>query len=371
MKKLQNSKNTTVKDVKIQLHKALKNIPNFHSCALLDYPSHYNVGDHLIWLGNLFYITHERKAKIDYVADRRSFSDDDLLKHSKDGPILLHGGGNFGDIWPRHHEFRERIVDKYRNRQIIVLPQTVYFSDENKLKESAKIFNRHPDVTIFARDSVSYEILSKAFWKCSIFKAPDMAFQLTEVCKRKLTKPHRGRIVYMSRTDHEIDNRFNPEKPDFEGVEVDDWSSFKWIRKTPENWVYFPGRVRLIRDGWQKGIKTPKEWLSRQNWMWLHPCSVYLDNVYKPHLQRASWELMHSGMYQLQSYELVITNRLHVHILCLMLDIPHIVLPGSYYKISSFCSEWTSDILGHKLLEKPMNIPEALEDLKQEFCFSG
>ena len=49
------------------------------------------------------------------------------------------------------------------------------------------------------------------------------------------------------------------------------------------------------------------------------------NQVHRPSLHRKSWGYMHSGIYQLQGYNLVITNRLHVHILCLILNIPHIL----------------------------------------------
>jgi exopolysaccharide biosynthesis predicted pyruvyltransferase EpsI len=37
----------------------------------------------------------------------------------------------------------------------------------------------------------------------------------------------------------------------------------------------------------------------------------------------------------------VVTDRLHGHILCLLLGIPHIVLDNSYGKLRSFDETWT------------------------------
>ena len=39
----------------------------------------------------------------------------------------------------------------------------------------------------------------------------------------------------------------------------------------------------------------------------------------------------------------VITDRLHAHILCVLLGIPHVVLDNSYGKVRSFYDTWTSD----------------------------
>ena len=41
--------------------------------------------------------------------------------------ILLHGGGNFGDLYPQHQKIREEMVANFPNNRIIVLPQTAYF----------------------------------------------------------------------------------------------------------------------------------------------------------------------------------------------------------------------------------------------------
>jgi pyruvyl transferase EpsO len=45
----------------------------------------------------------------------------------------------------------------------------------------------------------------------------------------------------------------------------------------------------------------------------------------------------------------VVTDRLHTHILCLLLGIPHAVLDNNYGKVGRFISCWTSDsILTHR-----------------------
>jgi exopolysaccharide biosynthesis predicted pyruvyltransferase EpsI len=43
-----------------------------------------------------------------------------------DDPILLHGGGNFGDVWPGFQRFREQVIRESPNRRIIQLPQTIH-----------------------------------------------------------------------------------------------------------------------------------------------------------------------------------------------------------------------------------------------------
>ena len=43
---------------------------------------------------------------------------------------------------------------------------------------------------------------------------------------------------------------------------------------------------------------------------------------------------------------LVVTDRLHAHILSLLLDIPHVLLDNSYGKVAGFADQWTGDYAG-------------------------
>ncbi len=79
--------------IKSSLHKSLEILEAFEDCVLLDYPAHPNIGDHLIWLGEIFYLTNVLKAKINYAASTKDFSDLELRKRLGEGPIVFHGGG--------------------------------------------------------------------------------------------------------------------------------------------------------------------------------------------------------------------------------------------------------------------------------------
>jgi pyruvyl transferase EpsO len=49
------------------------------------------------------------------------------------------------------------------------------------------------------------------------------------------------------------------------------------------------------------------------------------------------------GLNLLSSASFVITDRLHCHILCVLLGIPHIAFDNSYGKLSTFIDAWTKD----------------------------
>ncbi len=113
----ENNINSTAANLKQVLHKALGKLEVFEECALLDYPDHPNIGDNLIWLGEVFYLTGVLKTKINYAASENNFSETEMEKQIGKAPILLHGGGNLGDLWSNFQEFRQHIISKYQNQQ--------------------------------------------------------------------------------------------------------------------------------------------------------------------------------------------------------------------------------------------------------------
>lgn len=95
----QEPKNNFREKIKLQLYQALEHIEDFEECALLDYHGNRNIGDHLIWLGTIFYLSKVRKIRIKYTAGASYFSEKEMEKYTGNNtPILLHGGGNLGDI---------------------------------------------------------------------------------------------------------------------------------------------------------------------------------------------------------------------------------------------------------------------------------
>ncbi|WP_042721091.1 polysaccharide pyruvyl transferase family protein, partial [Flavobacterium sp. B17] len=142
---------------------------------LLDIPNHRNIGDSLIWKGELeFFKTLGHKCIGQY--NRYTFKKSDIK--SEKTIILLHGGGNFGDIYESSQSFKKYIIESFPNNRIIVLPQTVHYNSEANLKRDFTIFNRHRDLYIFVRDLISYDIIKENFDVEKLKLAPDMAFFL-------------------------------------------------------------------------------------------------------------------------------------------------------------------------------------------------
>jgi pyruvyl transferase EpsO len=120
--------------------------------------------------------------------------------------IFLQGGGNFGDLWEVHQNFRKEIIKNYPENQIIILPQTVFYNDKSKMKTDAELFAKHKDLTICARDKKSEQILKNNFQN-EIILVPDMAFCIPQKELKKYAVPEiPDSTLLFKRTDMEINN---------------------------------------------------------------------------------------------------------------------------------------------------------------------
>jgi pyruvyl transferase EpsO len=73
------------------------------------------------------------------------------------------------------------------------------------------------------------------------------------------------------------------------------------------------------------------------------------------------------GCRLLSSGRVVITDRLHAHLLCLLLGIPHGVLDNTYGKLARFLDTWT----GEAALVRRFASPDEAHDWASAFSTSG
>ncbi|MFM8220662.1 MAG: polysaccharide pyruvyl transferase family protein, partial [Planctomycetaceae bacterium] len=101
-------------------------LPPGTRCALALYPDHWNAGDAAIWWATKR-LLGELGVGVDYACDPWNYDPRALRAALPDGPILLLGGGNFGDVYPREQSLRIRILADFPERRIIQLPQSILF----------------------------------------------------------------------------------------------------------------------------------------------------------------------------------------------------------------------------------------------------
>jgi pyruvyl transferase EpsO len=325
----------TISEIHSALHNALAFLPASGICALLDFPNHRNLGDHMIWLGSSRYLSNEKGYRIAYASDDTRFRPREMEESIGDGPIFFTGGGNLGDLWPRSQVFREQIVSHYPDRPIVIFPQSMHFTDGDALKRAEDAFNNHPDLTIFLRDEHSYDLALRHFPGCRVEQAPDVSFALDNLQQKAPPAEPSGSWLYLCRGDFELDRDFSI-PPEIAGVMArQDWASLsrEWdfLQQQPAENALRPRRP--LADRLRKFLP------SRNN----RPQGAPKPSM-EMQLRDFSTEIVQTGIDQLADFQFVATNRLHGHILSLLLGKPTTLLPNAYHKNRSFYETWTRDL---------------------------
>jgi exopolysaccharide biosynthesis predicted pyruvyltransferase EpsI len=297
-------------------------VPRGAPVALVGFPNHSNPGDAAIWVGQLAAL-RRGGHRIEYVCDWLSYDERQLRRCAPEAVVLLHGGGNFGDIWPEHQLLRERLVAAFPERRIVQLPQTMSFSDPRNLERARRVFDAHPDLTLLLRDHRSLAQSREAF-ACRSLLCPDSAFALGPLAR--LGEPDTD-VVWLARTDAEAAaGQGGP--PDAPGVRAIDWLSEK--RGNP-GWDGAEARRRFATRGGGRVLKRAPALADR--------AAPALWRLYDRHAELR----VQYGRRLLSGGRGVVTNRLHGHILSVLMGIPHVVLDNSYGKNRTFYEAWTQD----------------------------
>jgi len=284
-------------------------VPADRPVALLDSPLTPNVGDSMIWLGALSYLA-SRGIRPCYTCDLRTFSPGTLRRRIGGGTILLSGGGNFGDLYPPHQEFREAVVARFPGNRIVQLPQSIFFQSPEALTGARQVLDRHPDLTLLTRDASSLALAGRSFRAPSLL-CPDISFALGAQSR---PCPPSHPVVWLARRDKEARE---PLAPAPAGVlRVD------WVEDDATLLVRSHRRLTRILSH-HSGLRAPLgDALARAS-----------DAVARARVERGS-RLLSSG-------RVVITSRLHGHVLCMLLGIRHIMLDNSYGKVRGAYETWT------------------------------
>lgn len=141
--------------------------------ALAGFPHHWNVGDSTIWAGAMQTL-RELGIPVPYVCTPKTYDAEQLRLHLPEGPVLLTGGGNFGDVYLDEVALRRRILEDFPDRHVIQLPQSIWFRSTEGRDEVRRLIDRHPAVTLLLRESRSLA-LSRELFQAPSHLCPDVA----------------------------------------------------------------------------------------------------------------------------------------------------------------------------------------------------
>lgn len=284
-------------------------IPRGRPVLYLDYPLHLNVGDMLINLG-----TEAWLAAHGYEVVGRACVHDatprDWTRISQDTTVLLHGGGNFGDLYGVHQELRERVVADLPHNKIVVMPQSVHFRDAANLRRTASVLKRHRDLTITVRDHESRELLGPALGGMPIHMFPDMAHALWPLSAGRAAGGQ-GTLCLWRVDIEKVDyaDQFGSQT----GKPVD-WEDMV----TPAEMAAFKALLRWVRLDNRLGHRFPNHRL----WYALRD------------------RIVGRMVRTFAAHDAVTTNRLHAIILSCLLERPVTYTDNSYGKLSRYHAAW-------------------------------
>lgn len=284
--------------------------------VLADLPFHSNIGDILIWQGELELL---RKTKY------RCLSYSSLLTYrpiplGRNIMILVHGGGNLGELYREHIGFLFQLVKEYPNNRIIIFPQTIFYQNKDLLRHDMALLRKHSDLHFCVRDKNSYELIKNEL--PHVYLLPDMSACINLDFFQQWKLPIKGSLL-LKRKDAELSSVPLDIKTDFVG----DWPTF--------NHNLFDGTflAKVISN-----LCKMQPHIFRNVWNW------YAMNVYRK-------DLLRIGIKFIKSYEPIYTTRLHGLLLSLLCGKHQVtVIDNSYGKNLNYVHTWLQDVDEVRLL---------------------
>ena len=308
----------TISHLKALIYEKLSSLID-RDYVLYGLPYYTNIGDTLIWDGELEFLKSIPHKCIG-TCGWDSYPDTTL---NKDTIVLITGGGYFGDTWRNGWEYVLHGISNLKDNRIIILPNSIYYSNIELLKEDSQYLAEFSDLIICARDQYSYKFACEHFSN-KVLMVPDMAFCIDTDYLRKTMRPTSKDILYLKRNDKEFVSDTEIITRDC-ATDIRDWptmdspSLFQRIIERIAGYIKALGSRHLIPEKLETAMLEP----------------IYQD-IYRKYMTKVGVEFV-------SQYKRIYTTRLHVMILAILLDKPIEFIDNSYGKLGNFYSTWLSD----------------------------
>jgi exopolysaccharide biosynthesis predicted pyruvyltransferase EpsI len=284
--------------------------------AILDFQDSHNPGDAAIWVG-AHRLVRRLGGRVTYVATLASFDAERCRRATDGGVVVLAGGGNFGDVWPAHQRHREAVFTALRDRPVVQLPQSLELRSDAARERARRAVAGHPDLHLLFRDRRSWETARDLF-DANVVLSPDMAFELTDLPHGPATHD----LLAVARDDRERGDDLRSAAL-ARGIEVMDWPGDRWQPRARTLAVFAATRMLGRADrslAASRRLTAPRVPL---------------------YLAAATRRVMRASTL-LSARHAVVTDRLHGHILCELLGVPHVALDPPNGKVSTLHDTWLS-----------------------------
>ena len=272
--------------------------------ALVDYPNYLNPGDAAIWLGarSALGIVNEKPPA--YSASLKEFSVAACRACVGTGVIYFTGGGNFGDLYPRHHLTRLKIINSMPDNPIVLLPSSCAWSkaiDKDILVQTRRTVARPGPIRMFTRERKSQSQMIDLFGLVSTL-CPDLVHALDI-----MGPPASTEVQAVLRVDREA-------ATSFAGIRSVDWLEHADLRR----WNRV-GKLLLM------GAPTCAS-LSLRDWI--------------------ASRKMQSAIRLVAQGKRLITDRLHAFLFGVALGRPVSILDNSTGKVFAYYDTWSDHLTG-------------------------
>lgn len=288
-----------------KMHQQIADLCQGKKLAYVDIPFHGNVGDHLIYMGTEAFFQHYN-LEVNYRAFDTNISHKQLETCDA---IVCHGGGNMGDIYTLHQSLRNKLIEKYPHKMIIVMPQTIHFNSVENQEAGAKKWSKHQNLHLFVRDTQSVDIGKQFTPNCTLM--PDMAHSLhplvdsSEVLNQDIPLSEL-RILNLRRVD------------------VEKVEHVADINKRPFDWIDLTTIQDIAVTKLVANIRNKPLLRQKANSLWY----------------KHSKSLCFRAVQHFMSHNVVYTDRLHGMILSYLLGRRIKLMDNSYGKNLNYYNQW-------------------------------
>lgn len=220
--------------------------------------------------------------------------------------ITITGGGNMDEEYPSLEKARLFVIKSFPNNRIISFPQSFNYSSSLKgfkwKEKSRKVYEKHRNLTVYAREKDSLERLKKAFPMLRVELCPDIVLYL----EKYSSKNSRKNVLCCLRSDKE------------QSISSIDRKKILDLVNNQFDQVYEADTtdVQIEKCTEEQYVNTLEEY----------------------------WDLV-------KSCRVVLTDRLHCMIFCVITGTPCVAINNKNRKISSVYNTWLKEVPFIKIVD--------------------
>lgn len=284
--------------------------PGKKTAYLVASPTHENTGDAAIVLGVHSFLREHGYSYVVEITTEEYWNYRRCIGRvmPRDALICLNGGGNMGDVYQLEETNRRTILGDFPNHRVVIFPQTIYYTDEQAQQDSVPYYNRE-NITITAREKTSYEMMKALYPRANVILAPDIVLSMND---HRHPHPRKGIVIC--------------------------------FREDREQLMTNEARDTLVKKLQQSGYNVTNT-----------------DMMYGASIPREKREQVVEDKKNIFARaELVITDRLHAMILCVISGTPCLVFGNNHHKIRGVY-EWIKYLDYISFVQSTEEVLEKLE----------